>query len=212
MKLLDTKFKYYLLLLLPLLLVACDNDNPPAAVTLTDIAISPAGVPDGLPIDLTQAFTATGTYSNSSKQDITKTVTWSSSAPAMATIDANGAATGVAAGATNITASLSGKTSNTVPLNVIAPNLVSLVVTPASVPNELPVGRTQSFKAEGVFDNNKSYDVTQWVDWKSDDTAVAIIAQTGVATAEFPGTTNITAEATAPVLITSNIVVLGVNT
>ena len=147
MKLLNTKLKYYLLLIVPLLLVACDNNNPPAAVTLTDIAISPAAVPDGLPIDVTQAFTATGTYSNSSKQDITKTVTWSSSAPAMATIDANGAATGVAAGATNITASLSGKTSNTVPLNVINPTLLSLVVTPATVPNKLVAGRTQSFKA-----------------------------------------------------------------
>ena len=109
LKLFKLDFKYYLLMLMPLLLVACDNDNPPAAVTLTDIAISPAAVPDGLPIDVTQAFTATGTYSNSSKQDITKTVTWNSSAPTMATIDANGAATGVALGATSISASLSGK-------------------------------------------------------------------------------------------------------
>ena len=212
LKLFKLDLKYYLLLLMPLLLVACDNSNPPAApapVTLTGITISPAAVPNGLPIDVTQAFTATGTYSNSSKQDITRTVTWSSSAPAMATIDANGAATGVAAGATNITASLSGKTSNTVPLTVIAPNLVSLVVTPASVPNELPTGRTQSFKAEGVFDNNKSYDVTQWVDWKSDDTAVAIIAQTGVATAVAFGTANIIAETITPP-VTSNSVVLDV--
>ena len=209
MKMFSIELKYFLLLILPLLLVACDNNNPPAAVTLTDIAISPAGVPDGLPIDVTQAFTATGTYSNSSKQDITKTVTWSSSAPAMATINSSGVATGVAAGATNITASLTGKTSNTVPLNVINPTLLSLVVTPATVPNKLVAGRTQSFKAEGVFDNNKSYDVTQWVDWKSSNLTAATIAQTGVAMGVLIGTTDITAETTTPA-VTSNTVALEV--
>lgn len=209
MKLFNTKLKYYLLLVLPLLLVACDNNNPPAAVTLTDIAISPAAAPNGLPIDVTQAFTATGTYSNSSKQDITKTATWNSSTPGMATINSSGVATGVAVGATNITASLSGKTSNTVPLNVINPTLLSLVVTPATVPNKLVAGRTQSFKAEGVFDNNKSYDVTQWVDWKSSNLTAATIAQTGVATGEVIGTTSITAETTTPA-VTSNTVALEV--
>ena len=134
LKLFKLDLKYYLLLLMPLLLVACDNSNPAVPVTLTGITISPSAVPDGLPIDVTQQFTATGSYSNNSKQDITKTVTLSSSAPAMATIDANGLATGVATGSTNITASLSGITSNTVLLNVINPNLVSLTVTPPSVP------------------------------------------------------------------------------
>ena len=197
------------LLFLSLLVMACDNSNPAAPVTLTGITISPAAVPDGLPIDVTQAFTATGTYSNNAKQDITKTVTWNTSAPGMATIDASGVATGVAVGSTNITASLSGKTSNTVPLNVINPTLLSLVVTPVSIPNKLQAGRTQSFKAEGVFDNNNSYDVTQWVDWSSSNMAAATIAQTGVATAVAAGTTNITASTTTPP-VTSNLVALEV--
>lgn len=210
MKIFNIQLKYYLLLLIPLMLVdcSCGNDNPEAAVTLTGITISPSAVPDGLPIDVTQQFTATGSYSNNSKQDLTKTVAWSSSVPATATIDANGLATGVATGSANITASQSGVTSNTVALNVINPGLLSLVVTPAAVPN-LVVNHTQSFKAEGVFDNNKSYDVTQWVDWKSSDVGIATIAQTGVATAAGIGTTDITAETSTPP-VTSNTVVLTV--
>lgn len=199
------------LLFLSLLVMACDNSNPAAPVALTGITISPAAVPDGLPIDVTQMFTATGTYSNNAKQDVTKTVTWNSSAPGMATIDASGVATGAAVGATNITASLSGKTSNTVPLNVINPTLLSLVVTPATVPNKLVAGRTQSFKAEGVFDNNKSYDVTQWVDWASSNIGVATIAPTGVATAVAGGDTNISASTTTSA-VSSNVVALGVST
>jgi len=190
-------------------ITGCSSKSSSPGVALTAIEVSPAAVPDGLPIDVAQTFIATGTYSNNSKQDITKTVAWNSSAPGMATIDANGVATGVAAGSTNITASLSGKTSNTVPLNVINPTLLSLVVTPAAVPNKLVAGRTQSFKAEGVFDNNKSYDVTQWVDWKSSNLTAATIAQTGVATGVLIGTTNITAETTTPA-VTSNTVALEV--
>lgn len=179
------------------------------AVTLTGITVSPAAVPEGLPIDVTQQFTATGSYSDNSKKDLTKSVAWNSSATGMATIDANGLATGVATGASNITASSSGKTSNVVSINVINPTLLSLVVTPTAVPNRLPAGRTQSFKAEGAFNNNKTYDVTNFVTWNSSNMAAATIAATGVATGVAIGTTNITASTTTPA-VTSNTVVLEV--
>ena len=188
--------------------VGCSSSSSPG-VALTGIEVTPAAVPDGLPVDVEQSFTATGTFSNNTKRDITGEVSWSSSATGVATINASGVATGVAAGSTNITASMTGRTSNTIALNVINPTLLSLSVTPPTVPNKLQIQRTQAFTAEGVFDNNKSYDVTQLVDWNSSNQATATIAQTGVATAVAAGTTNITASTTTPA-VTSNIVALEV--
>ncbi|HLI03012.1 MAG TPA: Ig-like domain-containing protein, partial [Terracidiphilus sp.] len=65
----------------------------------------------------TQQYTATGTYSNGSTQNITGAVTWTSSNAAAATINASGLATGVAAGSTTITAT-SGSIAGTASLTV----------------------------------------------------------------------------------------------
>src|SRR5580704_7875264 len=59
-------------------------------------------------------FTATGWYSDGTSLDITARVTWNSSNLGVAAFNAPGAATGVAAGSTNITASLSDSSGNLV--------------------------------------------------------------------------------------------------
>jgi hypothetical protein len=56
-------------------------------------------------------FTAIGTYGNAnhlSTQDITSLVTWTSSTPSVATVNASGVATAVSAGSTTITANATG--------------------------------------------------------------------------------------------------------
>ena len=66
---------------------------------LQSIAVTPAN-----PIiakGLTQQFTATGTFSDNTTQNLTSQVTWASATPAVATITAAGLATGVAAGTTH---------------------------------------------------------------------------------------------------------------
>lgn len=89
-----------------------------SAPTLTSIAITPT-TPTTMRRKATQQYTATGTYSDSTTADITSSVTWSSSSTSVATIGAStGAMTGVAVGTTNITASLSGVTSDTVSLTL----------------------------------------------------------------------------------------------
>ena len=73
----------------------------------------------------TQQFTATGTYSDSTTQDLTSSVTWASSAPAVATIGTTtGLAAGVAPGTTTISATL----------GAVAGNIV-LTVNPAAPAN-----------------------------------------------------------------------------
>jgi hypothetical protein len=82
-------------------LIGCSNPQG-----LDSIAVSPSS--QSLPVGQTSQFTATGTFGNASHpstQDITKTVTWSSSLPSVATVNATGLVTAVSPGTTNITAS-----------------------------------------------------------------------------------------------------------
>ncbi len=74
----------------------------------------------------TQQFAATGTYSDSSTQDLTNSVTWASSTPAAATINSTGLAKGVAPGTTTISATL----------GAVAGNIV-LTVNPAAPANPM---------------------------------------------------------------------------
>lgn len=77
------------------------------SATLKSIAVTPATPSIGL--SGTQQFSATGTYSDGSTQDISGIVRWASSNSSAATIDASsGLATGVAAGTAQITATQGG--------------------------------------------------------------------------------------------------------
>ncbi len=97
-----------------------DASNAPTSITIT-------GNNETL-IGETLQFTASGTDAGSNV--VTPGVTWSSSDTSVGTIDAKtGLFTGVAAGTTNITASLGGVTSNSITVTVIN------AVAPTDVPN-----------------------------------------------------------------------------
>ena len=76
-----------------------------------------------------QQFTATGTYSDGSDEDLTNTAAWTSSAPSIATIRSGGLATALAAGSTTIKAT-SGSINGSTILTVTTAILVSIAVTP----------------------------------------------------------------------------------
>jgi uncharacterized repeat protein (TIGR01451 family) len=69
-----------------------------APVVLVSIAVTPAN--PTLVVGQTQQFTATGTFSDHSTQDLTSTVVWASSNTEAATISGGGLATGVTGGET----------------------------------------------------------------------------------------------------------------
>ena len=98
------------------------------AAVLQSIAVTPAN--PSIAKGLTEQFTATGTFSDNSTEDLTNQVTWASATPATATISGTGLATSVGQGTSTITATMSGLTGTTV-LTVTAPALESIVVTPA---------------------------------------------------------------------------------
>src|SRR5262245_41212124 len=73
-------------------------------VTLQSIAVTPAN--PSIAKGATQQFTATGTFSDNSKQDLTNQVTWASATTSVATITSSGLATGVGTGTSTISATL----------------------------------------------------------------------------------------------------------
>src|SRR5207247_3561670 len=114
------------------------------AATLSTITVTPTtpSIANGT----NQQFTATGTYSDFTTQDLTTQVTWSSSNIAFATIDSAGLATSVAAGTTTITAAL-GLVSGNTTLTVTAATLSTITVTPT--PPSIANGAKQPSTAQG---------------------------------------------------------------
>jgi hypothetical protein len=82
-----------------------------STASLASIALTPASPRIGQ--GATQQFTATGTFTDSTTQDLTGQVTWASSNPAVASISATGLATAVAPGTSTISASMNGVTGDT---------------------------------------------------------------------------------------------------
>ncbi|MDP3153580.1 MAG: Ig-like domain-containing protein [Archangium sp.] len=168
-----------------------------AQVTITEPALdrlelTPLGVQ--LPTGLVQAYEATGTFSDGSLADLTSSVTWSSSAPAVASVSSTGLATGLAAGTTQVTATLSGVTGST-PLIVTSVYVTSISVSPAS--STLPRGVRAAFTATAMLSDGTARDVTNESAWGSTAPSVATVSSStptrGLVTAEGAGNTQITA-------------------
>jgi len=180
------------LLVLTGLLAACGGGGgggspmTPAA-TLTSIAITPAS--PSVALGATTQLTATGTYSDGTKKDISSQVTWASATTTVATIGTAGLATSVAAGTSAITATLSGVTGNDT-LTVTAATVVSIAITPTK--STIGPGKTLQFTASGTYTDNTTKVLTTSVAWTSSNSAVAAIGpSTGLASAVGAGTTMI---------------------
>jgi Bacterial Ig-like domain (group 2)/Abnormal spindle-like microcephaly-assoc'd, ASPM-SPD-2-Hydin/Galactose oxidase, central domain len=156
--------------------------------TLLSIAVTP--VNPSIQLGGTQQFTATGTYSNGTTQNLTATATWLSSTPSVATILPGGLATGAAAGASIISATMNSITGSTT-LTVTPPTLLSIAVTPVNP--SIPLSGTQQFTAIGTYSDTSTQDLTSTVTWSSSALGVATIGTTGLASAVGLGQTTIEA-------------------
>ena len=157
--------------------------------TLQSIAVTPANT--SLPTGQTEQFTATGTLSNNTTENLTNQVTWASSDTTWATISATGLATAVSPGPVTISAAFDGITGSTGLTVVTPPTLQSIAVTPANT--SLPTGETEQFTAIGTLSDNTTENLTSQVTWASSDTTWATISTTGLATAVSPGPVTISA-------------------
>jgi len=162
------------------------------SATLTSIAITNTGNPFTAPGGQVQ-YTATGTYSDGSTQNISTAVTWTSSDTKVATISNNGLATGQGAGSTTITAK-QGSISGTTSLAVTSAALVSLTVTSPNASSKLAADTSVQLKATGNFADGTTQDLTNSAVWTSTDATVATVsANGGVVRGVAPGTATIKA-------------------
>src|SRR5439155_1593833 len=106
------------------------------------------------------------------------------------TVDANGLVTAVAAGSTNISATL-GSISNSTSLTVTAPTISSISVTPVGL--TLGIGINQQYTATATYSDGSSQDLVNGVTWSSSTTSVATVNNYGLVTTVGAGTTTITA-------------------
>ena len=166
-------------------------------VTVTPAALATITLTPALPsiaLGQVQPITATGIFTDGSLQDITQSVQWSSSLPTVAAVsnvaNSQGLATGLATGASNITAGL-GSVSATTTLTVTAALLVSLNVTPA----DSTVGNDsgEQLAAIGTYTDGSTQNLTTSVSWSSDRTDIATVGATGLVTAVASGETIISA-------------------
>lgn len=168
------------------------------SATLTTIQLTPASV--SLPLGTVQQFKATGTFSDSTTQDLSGQVTWGSDDSAIVTVsnaaDSSGLATTVAVGGpVNVTAT-HGAVTGTAAVTVTNASLTAIAVTPAMA--SIAKGEKQLFTATGSYTDNTTHDITGEVTWSSSNSAVASISNAaddtkGEATAVVPGSTMITA-------------------
>jgi uncharacterized protein YjdB len=165
-----------------------------ARVSFVSDLLSIAVTPDSssIPKGLTQQFTATGTFSDTSAADLTDSVTWSSGTPNVATVNAtSGLAQTLAVGSTVITAT-SGSVAASTTLNVTTAVLESIAITPN--PAFSLMGTTTQLTATGTYSDGTTANVTNAAQWTSSDSTVATVGPTtGVVTGLSLGPTTIKA-------------------
>jgi hypothetical protein len=141
----------------------------------------------------TQDFTATGTYTDNTTQNLTNQATWASSDPAVALLNGR-TATGLSAGTTTIVATV-GSIVGTTPLHVTGETLTSIEVTPANP--TAGVGFSLQFRAIGHFGPTTTQDLTADVLWGSSQDANASVSNAsgseGLATTLHDGASVISA-------------------
>lgn len=190
----------FLLIALALPIAGCTNP------LIDSLSVSPSS--QSLAVGQTVQLTATGTIGHGSShpsttQDDTDSVTWTSSVPAVASVNSTGLVTALTAGTTTITASMNGYTGTiTASASVtvtssstsgVSGSVVSLSIIPGSqsvaVPNE-----TTQFIAIGTTSTGATVNLTNQVAWSSSSTQIASITPAGgLATALTQGTVTIVA-------------------
>jgi uncharacterized protein YjdB len=157
------------------------NANVPV-VAVTGVTVSPTTATVGL--GSTQQLNAAIAPANATNQNLT----WTSSNTAVATVNAYGLVTAVAAGTTTVTVkTVDGNKTATSVITVAAIPVASVSVTPAAA--SLYAGNTQQLTATVAPANATNKTVT----WSSSNNAIATVNASGLVTAVAAGTANITA-------------------
>ncbi|BAJ00830.1 surface protein, putative [Shewanella violacea DSS12] len=127
-------------------------------------------------VGLTQAFKTVALFADSHKQDVTSYTDWSISEPGIASISNDsaslGVATGMAPGVTQVVGTYAGMNAEA-SLVVLDSAVDRLIISPKDL--SFPVGTSEQYRADLIFENGLSLDVTSQSTWQSSNASVASI-------------------------------------
>jgi trimeric autotransporter adhesin len=158
------------------------------AAVLTSIAITPSSL--SLALGLTSDLTATGTFSDGSTQNLTASAIWSSSNPALLTVNASGIVLPIAAGNVTVSATV-GSISGSASVTVTAATLTSIQLSASQ--GSLAAGLSETITATGTYSNGTTQNISASVQWSSSNSAAATVSAAGIVLAIAPGSTTLTA-------------------
>lgn len=176
------------------ILYHCDTEDSSGKPKLPELVITPASptVDVGGQLQLKATFT-----DSAGAQDVSAAAAWSSDDLAVATVDANGAVTGVAGGFATIGAEHKGS-AGSASLTVRGKPVSRLELSPQNP--SLATGGQVAFVATARYTDGTSEVVTTRARWSSHDPAVATVSNdagsAGRASAMAPGSTTINASLT----------------
>ena len=178
---------------LSLLIFACGGGGggttppPQPAPVLTSIAVS--SVATTYVAGTQSSVTVTGTYSNG-QTAVLSGISWVSSNPGVASINASGLLTALSEGVTTLSASIGNQTASAA-ITIIAPSLTSIEITSAAT--SVPAGLTIQFSARGTFNNGATQTLND-ASWLSSSPSIASVSSTGLAQGVSAGSVTISAQ------------------
>lgn len=179
-----------LLAVLCIAMVACTISSTPGSQTPVSLSILPAN--PTLPLGLAQSFLAIAKLHDGTSQDVSRVALWTSSNPAVASIDSKGNLKTLSQGSTTVTAAYASLTA-TSGVTVTPPGVIAVNINPAN-PSPIEVGNTLQFTASGTMsDGSNPPDITNKVKWASSNSSVADITSGGLAKGDAVGVTLISA-------------------
>jgi hypothetical protein len=159
-----------------------------SVAVLASILVAPAGI--SIPLGETQQLSAEGTFTDGSTVDLTPSVVWNSTQPAIVLVSSSGLASARGVGSTQVTAT-SGSVVGQSQLTVGPAVVLSINVTPPSA--SVMLGGTQQFQIVGTFSDGTTQALSTAASWSSSDPAVAGIDANGLASGQQVGSTTIQA-------------------
>jgi hypothetical protein len=177
----------------------CATTMPDGSITSANCSINVSPRRASVPNGRSKPFEAAARFTDGFTAPLGSNLTWASSNASVATVTPAGLATGVVPDSShdatfpqtaNITATAGG-VSGAATLTVLAPDLVSISVSPASP--AILVGDTLAFAATGTY-SDQATDTLTTPAWSSSKPSVASVSATGSATGVGAGTTTIQAK------------------
>ena len=168
--------------------IISDPDFDDVTELLERLTITPQNI--SLGDGLSQQYTVIGIFDDGTQITLTDELTWSSSNPSVATIDATGLATAQQLGQTTITASFEDLSVST-NLTVTDAVVTGLSISPLTP--QVALGREQQFSVAATLSDGSTENATATATWTSSNQAVAINPVSGLTATVGQGTTTISA-------------------